>query len=319
MSLEVDAERFAAGPLLQRAPEGGQQYVVYLGAIARWHALQQRLCFLARQVALNRPGFRLHVLAVAPRLWKHGHWLTRLGEPIGQGRNYLRRLGELGETGRPNLIRRGFGGQHWLLASEQAEISGFKILAYHSPRYPVHCNVMDHEQQPAPLPGTEGKMHGAQQGPVRKIEARLSLCCVTLDRVRPLLNGGVRKIDASDCERNILAVFLYPIGSLQVHAQPERIVTANYPMQRLLEDAKIDILGQFEEKSLVPMGALCNILLKKPALDGRELHGSGHLFRRNIGRGTTNVHASASCAMVGRSKRSFGVRRSPAWRHRETT
>ena len=43
VAFEVDAEGFAAGPLLRARAERRQQHVVDLGPVARWHPLEQGL------------------------------------------------------------------------------------------------------------------------------------------------------------------------------------------------------------------------------------------------------------------------------------
>ena len=81
VALHVDAERLPAGPLLERAAEGGEQHVVDLGAVGRRHPLQQRARLLFRQPGLHRTGLALEVFAVAALRGQRAHSLVRFRDP----------------------------------------------------------------------------------------------------------------------------------------------------------------------------------------------------------------------------------------------
>ncbi len=249
VAFEIDAQPGAAGFLLQRAGKATQQHIVDLRAEGLRYVLEQRARFGFGERCDDALDARLGRHRV-DRKRRGGHVADRT--PMRQRRlDFGRPCVRIDASG-PRVHRRAFFGITRLGTALRGEVRGFEILAQEAPRDTVDHEMVYDEQHAAHSAGAECVMNRAQQRAAREVERRLRLRRVCHDRGGVFARRDVRKVDALDRDRDRVGVTLRPaIGAARV-TQAQRVVLALHCDERAFERARVEILGDLEQKCLIP-------------------------------------------------------------------
>ncbi|MNQ10018.1 hypothetical protein D3C85_228430 [compost metagenome] len=172
MAFELDQRRGLASPAPDHPGQCGQQQVVDLGSVGRRRLLQQLPGQVLAETGLHGQRQMVLLPPIEALARQVGADIAQAVLPVSQFRLQRRTAGIALQLFAPVLECTGFGRQCQGLAGTHLLIRALQVFQQNPPRYAVHRQVMDHQQQ-ALAAVVEGGQHRPQQRSVLQVETAL--------------------------------------------------------------------------------------------------------------------------------------------------